>query len=311
MRILTYARGRPSSYVFCATSRDAGVGIAARRDVPHTQSPPREHMATTVRTTARAPPAAAAGRGRAHRVTRRIARARAKSSDLKDIERDVANAGSASLRVARAFTVAVERCPRSAREYVALPAKEYNLIDPSNVSRTDDTGFVVSAGRQKMLFLDVEPRGAVRVDATADGCEQQLVMAEIVNMKPEDSRSTSVVNAINASLKDLKLVNSVTCVQGPGGEEKIRVQITVAGDFTEGIFARAGGKLNTILGWSLGAVLPWFLTQLAADYGRWAKGEARTATNASLTEVAAKIIAGSRGKLPAGVEEVECEEVEL
>jgi Na+/melibiose symporter-like transporter len=58
-------------------------------------------------------------------------------------------------------------------------------------------------------------------------------------------------------------------------------------------------------------VLPWFLTQLAADYGRWARGEARSATNASLTEVAAKIIAGSRGKLPAGVEEVECEDVEL
>ena len=284
---------------------------------PHTRR--RASMTTTMAIATTTTTAAAATRTRTSTPStlsraRRLVRANggAKSADLKDIERDAANAGAASLRVARAFTVDVERCARSAREYVALPAKEYNLIDPSNVSRTDDSGFMVSAGRQKMLFLDVEPRGAVRVDATENGCEQQLVMAEIVNLKPDDARSVSVVRAINASLKDLKLRNSVTCVRSEdGGGEKIRVQITVAGDFTEGIFARAGGRLNTILGWSLGAVLPWFLTQLAADYGRWAKGEPRSATNASLTEVAAKIIAGSRGKLPAGVEEVECDDIEL
>ena len=54
----------------------------------------------------------------------------------------------------------------------------------------------------------------------------------------------------------------------------------------------------------------WFLTQLAADYARWARDEPRTtAENASLASVAGKIIAGSRGKLPEGVRECECVEI--
>ena len=94
------------------------------------------------------------------------------------------------------------------------------------------------------------------------------------------------------------------------GRASIRCQIDVWGDFREGVFARAGTRLNTILGWSLGAVMPWFLTQLAADYARWARDEPRTtAENASLASVAGKIIAGSRGKLPEGVRECECVEI--
>ena len=175
----------------------------------------------------------------------------------------------------------------------------------------DANGFVVSAGRQKLLFLDVEPRGTVRVDASEEGCVQSLVDAVIVNRNPDDAKATKIIDAINASLKDLRLRNEVTATRCEDtGRASIRCQIDVWGDFREGVFARAGTRLNTILGWSLGAVMPWFLTQLAADYARWARDEPRTtAENASLASVAGKIIAGSRGKLPEGVRECECVEI--
>jgi hypothetical protein len=252
---------------------------------------------------------------------------------LADVERDVANAGAkaARVRVTRAFSVAVcsngkhgadevedARRGRSARDYVALPANEYNLLDAENVSRADDgdagggDGFVVSAGRQRLLFLDVEPRGMIRVRTSEGGCVQELVSAEIVNLKPGDDRSAEVTKAINLSLKDLRLRNEVSAERDErSGEERIRCQIDVVGDFTEGVFARAGGRLNTILGWSLGAVMPWFLTQLASDYRAWSRDEPRVTENASLASVAAKIIAGSRGKLPEGVRECEIVEVDM
>ena len=240
-------------------------------------------------------------------------RCRASSNDLADVERDARLGGVARARVARAFAARVGKNERSALEYVRLPVSEYNVLDDGAIRASDDGGFDVSAGTQTLLFLKVEPRGRVRVDARADGrgCTQRLVAAEMVNMNPGDLKSQAIVNALNASLKDVRLANDVTCERCADGTERIKVQITIAGDFTEGIFARAGGRLNTILGWSLGAVLPWFLTQLARDYERWAKGEPRSAKNASLAEVASKIIAGSRGKLPPGVDEVECEDVEL
>ena len=75
---------------------------------------------------------------------------------------------------------------------------------------------------------------------------------------------------------------------------------------TEGVFAAkgAGTRLNSLLGWALGAVMPWFLTQIAADYGDWATGQPRGRSQANLSAVATEIISGSRGKLPDGVEEV-------
>jgi hypothetical protein len=251
---------------------------------------------------------------RRRRTTTTTTTRSSKSSDLVDVERDAKNAGAASLRVSRAFSVAVPKAPKPAKDYVALPAKEYNLLDETNVQRVDgdgDDGFVVSAGRQKLLFLDVEPRGVVKVCVSEGGCVQKLVAAEIINLKPEDARSANVTNAINLSLKDLKLRNEVTATEESDGSERIRCQIDVAGDFREGVFARAGGRLNTILGWSLGAVMPWFLTQLAADYERWARDERRVQENASLTSVAAKIIAGSRGNLPEGVRESEVVPVDV
>lgn len=211
------------------------------------------------------------------------------------------------LRVSRAFTVDVSP-PGRVREYVALPAKEYALLDPSAVTRSDasERTFTVSAGRQKFAFLDVEPVGTIEVSATEDGCVQSLVDARMVNFGSE--RSGAVVEAVNASLRDLRLRNAVTATSGSDGEgDAIKCRIDVRGEFTEGVFARAGGSMNAIVGFSLRAVMPWFLTRLAEDYAKWARDEPRTSAmeKANLATVAAKILAGSRGKLPEGVRECE------
>ena len=48
------------------------------------------------------------------------------SSDLRDVERDVANEGAARVRVSRAFIADLDAdAPRRALEYVSLPANEY------------------------------------------------------------------------------------------------------------------------------------------------------------------------------------------
>ena len=86
-----------------------------------------------------------------------------------------------ALRVSRAFSVDVAPLGR-AREYVALPVDEYAVLDASAVRRVGDgRRFRVSAGRQKFMFLDVEPVGTIEVARTADGCVQSLVGAEILD----------------------------------------------------------------------------------------------------------------------------------
>ena len=113
--------------------------------------------------------------------------------------------------------------------------------------------------------------------------------------------------SVNASLRDVRLRNEVSATRTADGGEAIRCRIDIEGEFTEGAFARVGESMNAICGWSLRAVMPWFLTRLAADYERWARGEPRDADveRANLASIAAKIIAGSRGRLPDGVRECE------
>ena len=85
---------------------------------------------------------------------------------------------------------------------------------------------------------------------------------------------SKLLAAMNASLRDLRMRNRISAVKDAAtGDEKIRCQIDVFGEFTEGPFAAAGGaRLNNLLSWCLGAVMPWFLDQLTKDYGDWAAG---------------------------------------
>ena len=210
-----------------------------------------------------------------------------------------------ALRVSRAFSVDVAPLGR-AREYVALPVDEYAVLDASAVRRVGDgRRFRVSAGRQKFMFLDVEPVGTIEVARTADGCVQSLVGAEILDRG--GGRGATLVASVNASLRDVRLRNEVSATRTADGGEAIRCRIDIEGEFTEGAFARVGESMNAICAWSLRAVMPWFLTRLAADYERWARGEPRDADveRANLASIAAKIIAGSRGRLPDGVRECE------
>ena len=59
------------------------------------------------------------------------------------------------MRVCRAFIADLDAdAPRRALEYVSLPANEYNLIDPENVTHDASGGFVVDAGRQRIVSRD-------------------------------------------------------------------------------------------------------------------------------------------------------------
>lgn len=221
--------------------------------------------------------------------------------------------GGSVLDCSRAYTVDIPRAivadalpNRGVLQYVRLPAEEYNVLDSSAVTRIDVGTFRVNAGTQKILMWEIEPVGTLRIVPTNDGCEQILLGAVMNDVKARRTGKESVViKAMNASLKDLTMRNSVSAVKsGSEGGTAIRCQIDVAGTFTEGPFAAAGSqRLCAMLDWCLRSVLPWFLEQLAADYADWASGKARGKRAVNVTQVAGEILAGGKGKLPPGVAE--------
>lgn len=222
--------------------------------------------------------------------------------------------GSAVLDASRAFTarinpeaVANARADRSVLEYVRLPAEEYNVLDSNAVTRIAPDTFRVAAGAQKILWLEVEPVGLLKIVRTDDGCEQILLGAEMGDAKAARTGKppNGIVVAMNASLKDLRMKNRISAVD-VDGSVGIKCQIDISGEFTEGPFAAAGSdRLNGILRWCLGAVMPWFLDQLSDDYDDWSAGKPRGRKNVNVAAVASEILnGGAKGILPPGIAEV-------
>jgi hypothetical protein len=227
--------------------------------------------------------------------------------------------GGSTLDVSRAFTVDIDPSivanampNRGVLEYVRLPANEYNVLDSSAVQRIDDGTFRINAGIQKILMWEIEPVGTLRIVPTPDGCEQVLLGATMNDVKASRTgKRSKVIDAMNQSLKDLKMANTVSAAKNGAA---IKCQIDVAGTFTEGPFAAAGSeRLCGLLDWCLRSVLPWFLEQLAVDYRDWARGQPRGRRKVNVTQVASEILAGGKGKLPPGVAEspVEASKISL
>lgn len=226
--------------------------------------------------------------------------------------------GATTLDVSRAFTADISPealagamgPDRGVLQYVRLPAEEYNVLDSKAVTRVEPETFRVTAGSQKILWLEVEPVGLLRIAQTEDGCEQVLEGAVMNDAKAARTgkRDSKLLAAMNASLRDMRMRNRISAVKDEGtGQEKIRCQIDVYGTFTEGPFAAAGSaRLTNLLSWCLGAVMPWFLDQLTRDYGDWAAGRPRGREKVNVAAVAKEILGGGKGQLPQGIAEVEC-----
>ena len=289
-------------------------------------------------------PRVAAGRPRASSRSRRVAfRAKASEktrdapfeddddltyADLAEEEARLISANAkkydgpgAVLGVSRAFTVEVsEKAVKNALpgrgvlEYVRLPAEEYNVLDSDAVTRVGEHTFRVAAGAQKILWLEVEPVGVISIRPTEDGCEQILLGATMADAKARRTggKENGIVAAMNASLRDLRMCNRIGATYGDGSvrtpssrPDTISCQIDIGGTFTEGPFAAAGSdRLNGVLAWCLGGVMPWFLNQLALDYGDWSLRRARGRREVNVAGVASEILNGtSKGILPPGVRE--------
>merc|ERR1712048_197357 len=80
----------------------------------------------------------------------------------------------------------------------------------------------------------------------------------------------------------------------------IRCQVDVQGQFK----GRAAGAVRDLVQWSLGAVIPWFLSQLRKDYVNWSTGKPRESQNVDVAKVAKDMVSGAIGKIPDGVVEV-------
>jgi hypothetical protein len=120
------------------------------------------------------------------------------------------------------------------------------------------------------------------------------------------------VDEINATLNNLQLINTVTA-RSDGGRVQLVCQLVLQGVFTRGVLSKVPeARLNGLMSWALGALMPWFLTKLRTDYRRWAAGEDRGAAlgTGELSTLAKSLMAG-KGALPDGVTELDVQGAHL
>jgi len=210
-----------------------------------------------------------------------------------------------NLYAERAFQVEVELGERSVGDYVTLPAKKYSVLDSEAVKKLGDNKFRVSGGQQKFpMGQSGEPVGIIEIEV-GDGCVQQrLVEAEVINAKGK------AMSEMNKVLKAIKFLCVVGAEVLPDTETHvITCRIALDAQFTEGIMTRIPeGKLNQLVGSSLGVVMPWFLCKLRDDYMLWASGDEEKRGQMGKGEMQ-KMTAGmmstlKTGVLPDGVQEI-------
>lgn len=211
-----------------------------------------------------------------------------------------------SLSVSRAFSIEIPGAePGRLLEYVTLPAANYNVLDSSAVRRLEDGSFSVSAGKQQFLGLGTfQPFGLVSLKVLAgQGVEQVLSKAEL---RSTDGKPLSRAAAtVNETLASIRLSNCVTATTGAAGELRLRVHLRMSGPLS-GVLARVpSDRLNGVMSWTLGLVLPWFLKKLAGDFQAWADGTPRIGAVGSgeMAALAKELLGGAGGKMPKGVME--------
>ena len=71
-------------------------------------------------------------------------------------------------------------------------------------------------------------------------------------------------------------------------------------------------RLNGLMSWALGALMPWVLTKLRSDYRRWAAGESRTeALGTGEIATLARTLMNSKAALPDGLVELDIADARL
>ena len=225
---------------------------------------------------------------------------------------EIATTKGTQLNVRRRFRVSVKTIVReeeeegeekSVQKYCKLPANQYNVIDAQRVKMEEDGSFTVSTGTQKFLFLTVDCSGRVRIEETETGVKQTLEKAEIIDAS-EGNKNKKIVDAMNESIGCVRVVNTVAATR-IGDEDFIESQLEFSGEFTNGVFAKIGPRLNEIAQFVLGATLPYFLQTIGRDYELWSTGGKREMAKMDVGSMASTILKGAKGKMPKGVTEID------
>ena len=214
---------------------------------------------------------------------------------------------SSRLYVARRFGVDVvesTQAGRRLRDYVRLPAQQYNVLDSKAVTRVSENVFRVSTGVQRFMMFEAEPVGMVEINVLPDGVQQSMRKAELKASKP-----SKVMDEVNATLANLQLQNTITADDSPlEGSRQLVCQLVLDGTFTRGVLSRVPEeRLNGLMSWALGIAMPWFLLKLRDDYALWAAGKPRTGAAANAGEMstlARKMLASGGVTLPPAVREL-------
>eukprot|EP00238_Polyblepharides_amylifera_P009719 CAMPEP_0196579694 /NCGR_PEP_ID=MMETSP1081-20130531/24455_1 /TAXON_ID=36882 /ORGANISM="Pyramimonas amylifera, Strain CCMP720" /LENGTH=318 /DNA_ID=CAMNT_0041899349 /DNA_START=64 /DNA_END=1020 /DNA_ORIENTATION=- len=218
--------------------------------------------------------------------------------------------GKVNVFVERTFAINLEEGSKSLEEYVTLPAKKYSVLDSEAVQKLGGNKFRVSAGQQNyMMGQSGEPVGIIEIEIGDGFVEQRLSSAEIVNPKG------MMMKQMNSVLSKVRMTNVIAAEDLPEDrateqeKKQITCKVGIEAAFDEGPMSKVPeGRLNGLVGTSLGVVLPWFLTKLKEDYVLWAsdKEELRGKMGkGEMKDISAGMMKTlQKGTLPEGVYEV-------
>mmetsp|Transcript_31194 Transcript_31194/g.101725 ORF Transcript_31194/g.101725 Transcript_31194/m.101725 type:complete len:238 (-) Transcript_31194:2037-2750(-) len=198
-------------------------------------------------------------------------------------------------------------------DYVRLPAEKYNVLDADSVKKIGDDGFVVAPGRQKLLWLEVEPRAVLQIELEKTGVRQRVTeisMAPVVEGKTE--RDRGLIAEIQNLCEQVSMENIVTA-ESENGEDELAVELRLEGEFERGIMARVPeAQLNRLVDFAVGVATPWFVSKLAQDFTDWSAGRKRRMNSGEIGSLARELMSGAASKkLPEGVREIALEKEQV
>lgn len=177
------------------------------------------------------------------------------------------------LRVQRRFSASVTESVHPLEQYTSLDASNYNRIDERAVQRRSDVNkrFIVSAGRQTLLFLLCEPSATIEVDNDAFGATQRITSASINAINPGIAKP--LVDVFENSMQRMHMQARVGCERDTDSAPRLSFEVAFAAIFDSGVLARAPTKrLNGLLFDAIGVMVPWLIDKLVEDFETFSEG---------------------------------------
>ena len=169
---------------------------------------------------------------------------------------------------------------KSVKEYMALPASQYSVLDARKVDRTSEDTFVCYVGAVRFFQFTVEPVLELQVVVVEDGCEINLLSCRISGSAFVEAQNEKFTTTMNNRVRwrhckdddDSKIIRDQ--YKELVSEITLNVDMEVPKWFKRivpmNVIEYTGSKLLQSI---LAGMVPQFLQQLQNDYSAWARGD--------------------------------------